>query len=84
MIALNVHEAKVRLSSLLAAVQEGETVVICKRNIPVAELRLLPVAPTSKRPIGLAVDDFPGFALDSRFFEPLPDDVVAGFYGQQS
>ena len=39
MIRVNVHEAKTHLSRYLERVAEGESVVICKRNIPVAELR---------------------------------------------
>ena len=41
MITVNTHEAKTRLSALLAAVEEneGEVVVICRHGRPVAELR---------------------------------------------
>jgi antitoxin (DNA-binding transcriptional repressor) of toxin-antitoxin stability system len=40
MIQVNTHEAKTRLSALLAAVEEtGETVMICRNQKPVAELR---------------------------------------------
>lgn len=40
MITLNTHEAKTRLSALLAAVEnDGETVLICRNGKPVAELR---------------------------------------------
>lgn len=42
MIQVNTHEAKSRLSALLAAVEErGETVVICRNNRAVAELRAI-------------------------------------------
>ncbi len=40
MITINTHEAKTKLSALLAAVQErGEVVLICRNGKPVAELR---------------------------------------------
>ena len=40
MITVNTHEAKTRLSALLAAVQDdGEIVLICRNGKPVAELR---------------------------------------------
>ena len=40
MITVNTHEAKSRLSALLAAVQDrGEVVLICRHGKPVAELR---------------------------------------------
>jgi len=40
MITVNTHEAKSKLSALLAAVEErNETVLICRNGKPVAELR---------------------------------------------
>ena len=40
MITVNTHEAKSRLSALLAAVEDqGEVVVICRHGKPVAEMR---------------------------------------------
>ncbi len=45
MIIINTHEAKTRLSALLAAVEEqGEWVRICRNGRPIAELR--PVSAT--------------------------------------
>lgn len=39
MKSLNVHEAKTRLSAVLAEVERsGETFVICRNGVPVAEL----------------------------------------------
>lgn len=44
---VNTHEAKTRLSALLAAVEEhGETVIICRNKKPIAELRA--IQPTAK------------------------------------
>ena len=44
MIVVNTHEAKTRLSALLAAVEDrGEWVRICRNGKPVADLR--PVSP---------------------------------------
>jgi len=39
MIKLNLHEAKTQFSKYIEMVEAGETVVVCKRNIPVAEIR---------------------------------------------
>lgn len=40
MIAVNMHEAKTRLSELVKAVEErNETVVLCRDGKPVAEIR---------------------------------------------
>lgn len=38
MITANMHEAKTRLSELVAAVERGETVIIQRRGKPVAEI----------------------------------------------
>lgn len=39
MLSINTHEAKTRLSELLARVErEGETVVLCRHGRPVAKL----------------------------------------------
>ena len=39
MIKLNLHEAKTQFSKYIEMVEAGEIVVVCKRNIPVAEIR---------------------------------------------
>jgi antitoxin (DNA-binding transcriptional repressor) of toxin-antitoxin stability system len=39
MLKLNIHEVKVQLSKCIEMVEAGETIVVCKRNVPVAEIR---------------------------------------------
>ena len=52
MITVNTHEAKSRLSSLLAAVEErGEVVVICRHGKPVAELRAVSLRTVAPDPL---------------------------------
>jgi antitoxin (DNA-binding transcriptional repressor) of toxin-antitoxin stability system len=81
MISLNVNEAKAHLSRYLHAVESGETVVLCRRNVPVAEIRLLPSkTSTGPRPVGLAQDR--GEPLPKSFFDELPDDLLAAFGGE--
>jgi prevent-host-death family protein len=80
MITINIHEAKAKLSRYLAAVQKGQTVIVCKRNVPIAEIRPLPRRSASKRPIGLAGDK--GVRLPDSFFEPLPAELINAFRGQ--
>ena len=80
MISLNINEAKAHLSKYLHAVETGETVVLCRRNIPVAEIRLLPSKSTaSPRSIGLAQDR--GEPLPESFFDELPKEILAAFGG---
>ena len=78
MIRLNMHEAKTHLSRYVAQLQEGETILLCRRNEPVAEIRALPRARDKPRPIGLARGQF---TVPDSFFERLPDDVIESFEG---
>ena len=43
----NLHEAKAQFSRCIEMVESGETVVVCKRNVPVAEIR--PIAQKHKK-----------------------------------
>ena len=72
-LVLNVQEAKTQLSRYLARVEEVETIVLCRRNRPIAELRPLRVPRRSPRPIGL---DAGRFQVPATFFEPLPDEFL--------
>ena len=75
---VNVYQAKTHLSSLIDRVAEGEPVVICRRNVPAAELRPLPRPRRTRRPIGLAK----GLRVPRSFFEPLPAEAVRDFEGR--
>jgi len=79
MIKLNIHEAKTHLSRYLDKLKKGETILLCKHNEPVAEIRGIPTPPSHKRPIGLAKGQF---TIPKTFFEPLPDDLLNAFSGQ--
>ena len=79
MIKINIHEAKTHLSRYLANLAQGETILLCKRNVPIAEIRPLPPERTQPRPIGLAKGTFD---IPAAFFDPLPDDLAAVFHGE--
>ena len=79
-IKLNIHEAKTHLSRYLSRLEQGESILLCRRNTPVAEIRPLPPTRKSKRPIGLAKGVF---KVPKKFFEPLPPDVLDSFYGRK-
>jgi prevent-host-death family protein len=75
---INVHQAKANLSRYLERVERGETLIICRRNVPVAELRpVRAVRPGRPRPLGLAH----GSARMADDFDVLPDDVREAFDG---
>jgi antitoxin (DNA-binding transcriptional repressor) of toxin-antitoxin stability system len=78
MIRLNIHEAKTHLSKYLEKLANGETIILCKRNVPIAEIRPIRPHRECKRPIGLAKGEF---KLTPEFFEPLPDEILPAFNG---
>ena len=79
MIKLNVHEAKTHLSRYLKRLEEdGEVIVLCRRNVPVAEIRPLPAKPRGLRPMGLAKGKL---EVAPEFFEPLPEEILRAFEG---
>jgi prevent-host-death family protein len=80
MIKVNIHQAKTHLSEYLSHVATGETIILCKRNVPVAEIRPLPQARQAKRPIGLARNKL---KIPKSFFKPLPDDLLDAFEGMR-
>ena len=75
MIKINIADAKARLSTYLDSVERGETVVLCRRNVPIAEIRALPKPPAKERPVGIDR----GMKVPDSFFEPLPDDMLRAF-----
>lgn len=81
MIKLNINQAKTHLSAYLARLRRGETIVLCKRNTPIAEIRPLRQPRTRKRPIGLGLAAGE-FTIPASFFDPLPEDLVAAFAGE--
>ena len=79
MIRLNIHEAKTHLSRYLKRLANGETIILCKRNVPIAEIRPLPAQGDTLRPVGLAKGQF---RIPPEFFEPLPQDIIDAFNGE--
>lgn len=70
------HDAKTNLSRYVAELKEGESVLLCRRNVPVAEIRALPETMREPREPGrwrgrLEVPD--------TFFQPLPDELLDAF-----
>ena len=73
-ISVNIHEAKTQFSHLLALIEQGEVVEICRRNIPIAELKKIANKSIPKREFGLLkgkVNVLP------EFFSPMADDELA-------
>ena len=75
-----VHHAKTNLSKLIERAEAGEEVIIARRDTPA--VRIVPVnQKTGKRKFGA----YKGQAtVTGAFFEPLPDDELAGWEGDES
>lgn len=78
MIMINIAEAKAHFSRYIETVEKGETVTVCRRNVPVAEIRPLPRVLRNKRPVGIDR----GMEVPASFFDPLPSDLLAAFEGE--
>jgi len=66
MIQININEAKAKLSKYTRMVKTGETVILCDRNKPFAEIRPLDRRGSAPRIFGLSKGMF---KLGPEFFE---------------
>ena len=73
---VNIHDAKTNLSRYLAELTPDEPLVLCNRNEPVAEFRLLSRKVIAQPRIGVARGKFD---VPDSFFEPLPDEILKAF-----
>jgi len=78
MIKLNIHEAKTHLSRYLAQLDEHEVIILCNRNVPIAEIRPLRKHVKEKREIGFMKGRL---SVPPSFFEPLSDEILGAFEG---
>lgn len=77
MIKVNIQEAKTHLSRYLDRVEQGEVVVVCRHNQPVAELRAVAaVSPRSVRVAGLLKGRV---HWDPDAFSPMTNEDLAEF-----
>lgn len=76
MAQFNVHQAKTRLSQLLARAEAGEEAVIARRGEPVA--RLVPCKPRNKRQFGAMKGRI---HIDDSFFDALPEEELEAWEG---
>lgn len=79
MVQVNVQEAKTHFSRYLDAAENGEVVIVCRHNKPIAELRAIAARPERAGTPRFGL--WEGFGVAESFFEPLPDDVVKAFGG---
>ena len=73
---VTIADLKSRLSEHLDQVAGGTTVVVYRRNDPIAEIRPLPRRLTTARVMGGT-----RIELSEAFFDPLPGDIEDAFEG---
>lgn len=80
MIRATIFEAKTNFSDLVKKAQSGETVIITsgRDKTPVAKLEA--IHPVPKKRLGAL--ETPGFVLTDAFFEPLPEDELRRWNGE--
>jgi prevent-host-death family protein len=81
---VNIHTAKTTLSKLIAAVEDGEEVVIARAGKPVARLVAAKKKKAKSKP---RFDRTPGFMkgkiwIAPNFDDPLPDNIAKAFRGE--
>ncbi len=79
-LKIDLADAKAKLSQLIDSLLSGEqeVVVVCRRNVPVAELRPIRRTRGQPRPFGFARGEF---EIPDSFFDPLPNWMLDAFNG---
>ena len=77
MKAVNLQDAKTHLSRYVDDVEQGEVVILCRHNKPIAEIRSIERPEEGTPEFGI----YDGFGVSPEFFEPLPDDLLRAFEG---
>jgi prevent-host-death family protein len=83
MALVTVHDAKTNLSELLRRVEAGEEIIIARGDKPVAILKDYASEDIARRRaagFGCLAGKFP-VPPDSAFFDPMPADELATWYG---
>jgi prevent-host-death family protein len=73
---INVHDANVHFSKLLACVERGEEVLIARAGEPIARL-----VPAKKKSAPVFGSDRGKLVVPDDFDAPLPDERLAAFDG---
>lgn len=81
MTTVSVYDARASFSRLIERALGGEDIVITRKGKPT--VRLVPVAEEAprRRQFGQLAGEFE-CPPDSAFFDPLPDDILAAFHGE--
>ena len=72
MYKVDISDARAHFSRHPERVESDETVLACRRNVQIAEIRPVPGPPDRPRPVGIDR----GMVVPDSFFERLPDDFL--------
>ncbi len=79
---INIHEAKTHLSALIERMLQGEEIVLCRRNVPVAALIPVEQAPSQKPKRKRMIGGYPyPFEIPEEAFAPMTDKEVREMFG---
>ena len=78
MIKANINEVKAHFSSYVRRARAGETVIVCERNIPVAELRQIETDKHKKEVVLGSMKGMIWVADDA--FDPMTEGELAEWY----
>lgn len=81
MLKVNIHEAKTHLSRYAKRVKAGETVLLCDRNRPFAEIRPLKKGAPAKPPQRRLGRDARVLKVPADWDSPATNAEVAGLFG---
>jgi len=79
MIRVNIQEAKTHLSRYIEKVEQGEVVIVCRHNQPVAELRAVETSPVRPARVAGLLKGRVHWEPDA--FAPMTDEELAEFNG---
>ena len=75
MLRIDIIDAENDLLRYLELVEDGEIIVVCRRDVPIAEIHPIPRLPLRRRPVGIDR----GMTIPSSFYDPLPDELLDEF-----
>jgi antitoxin (DNA-binding transcriptional repressor) of toxin-antitoxin stability system len=81
MLKVNIHEAKTHLSRYAKRIKAGETLLLCDRNQPFAEIRPLKKSPATKPPKRRLGRDAATLKLPADWDSPATNAEVAALFG---
>ncbi len=81
MVSATMYEAKTTLSELVKQAQKGETVIITsgREKTPVA--RIIPIKPVASKRLGFM--EIPGYVFPESFWDPLPEEELRLWEGEE-